>query len=132
MSARWTEEDLKRLEARRNATAKAPKGTKKYRNQPVDVGGLIFDSKKEGARWLELTLMQRVGKITGLRRQVRFALVVNQEHICDYVADFVYEKDGERIVEDVKSVATKTPLYSVKRKLMAACLGIEIREELNG
>lgn len=62
-----------------------------------------------------------------------------------YVADFVYEKktseqsalpDGslhslviwEKVVEDVKSPATITPTYRLKRKLMQDRFGITVAE----
>jgi hypothetical protein len=50
------------------------------------------------------------------------------ELATSYVADFVYIQDGQRVVEDVKSKATKTPEYIIKRKLMLWLKGIKIRE----
>jgi hypothetical protein len=35
----------------------------KYRAQPVVIDGIRFASKKEGARYLELKLLERAGKI---------------------------------------------------------------------
>ena len=58
---------------------------------------------------------------------------MNGQHICDYVADFVYAESflgsavESVIVEDYKSLATMTPIFAIKRKLMLACHGIEIR-----
>lgn len=34
-----------------------------------------------------------------------------------YIADFVYGEKGKTIVEDVKSEATKTEVYKIKKKL---------------
>lgn len=47
-----------------------------------------------------------------------------------YVADFSYfDCDlGKDVVEDVKSRATKTRVYEMKRKLLLERFGIEIRE----
>ena len=55
-----------------------------------------------------------------------------------YRADFSYERATEpdccgevhwlRVVEDVKSEATKTRVYAIKRKLMRERLGIDVRE----
>lgn len=55
-----------------------------------------------------------------------------------YQADFSYKRPTEpdctgevhwlRVVEDVKSRATKTRVYEIKKKLMREKLGIEIQE----
>lgn len=83
--------------------------------------GYTFDSKKEARRYLDLRAEQEAGSISQLRCQVEFPLTVNGQHICDYVADFVYYRDGVRVVEDVKSKVTKKlPVYRIKAKLMAA------------
>lgn len=96
------------------------------------VDGIEHDSKKEAARWQELNLMLRARLIDDLQRQVRFELIPKQEgeRPCTYIADFVYidRKTGEKIVEDVKSPATRTEAYRIKRKLMLYVHGIRIRE----
>ena len=73
--------------------------------------------------------MERAGTIRNLELQVRFNLVVNDQKICAYVADFQYERENKdgfwcNIVEDAKGV--ETPEFKLKKKLMKACLGIEI------
>lgn len=102
----------------------------KYRNQRVTVEGVEFDSKKEAARWVELQAAERAGQIWDLRRQVRFPLDVNGTHICDYVADFEWKVQmgscTARIVEDVKG--RKTREYGLKKRLMRALYGVEIKE----
>ena len=49
-----------------------------------------------------------------------------------YVADFSYEKQSgdhwELVVEDVKSKATRTVQYKIKRKLMLNKFHIQIQE----
>ena len=96
------------------------------------VDGIEHDSKKEAARWQELNLMLRARLIEDLQRQVRFELIPKQdgERACTYIADFVYidRKTGQRVVEDVKSPATRTEAYRIKRKLMLYVHGIRIRE----
>jgi hypothetical protein len=95
----------------------------------TDADGQHHDSKGEGRRWEELKLMQRSGLITNLIHQPSFDLIVNGVPICKYRADAeYYTADGERVVEDFKSPATVTPLYRVKRALMAAIHGITITE----
>lgn len=72
---------------------------------------------------------QAAGRIAALRCQVRFKLVVNGVKVAVYVCDFLYVQNGVRVVEDVKSEMTaKLPTYRLKRSLMKACHGIDIRE----
>ena len=108
---------------------------RKYRNTPVVVDGIRFDSKKEAKRWGELRSLEMASRdgISRLQRQVPFALDVNGQRICKYVADFMYYDhrwDPIRLrVEDVKSPATrKNPVYRIKKKLMKAIHGIDIME----
>ena len=115
----------------------------KYRNEPTIVDGFRFDSKREAKRWGELRLLEQAGEIQDLERQVRMPLIVNMELIGHYVADFryrVWEDDlpdpfasdpgTPRVlvvkVEDVKGV--KTPVYQLKKKIIKAQYGIEIKE----
>lgn len=113
----------------------------KYHNVPTErvtpAGNKIrFDSKKEARRYDELLAMLKAGKIRDLRLQVEFTLQAaytthdgQRIRAIRYKADFAYyTADGEYIVEDVKSRATQTPQYSMKKKLMAGELGIQIRE----
>lgn len=104
----------------------------KYNNVKTEVEGILFDSKKEAARWLVLRQMERVGDITDLQRQVKFEIVpkvkiggktIRAKH---YICDFVYEQNGVKIFEDVKGFANET--YLLKKHLMAAIHGIEILE----
>ena len=110
----------------------------KYGNRKTEVDGIVFDSKHEAMRWIELKYMERVGLIRDLKRQVKFCLVPTLEgegkkikqRAVYYVADFEYwEKttDGwKHVVEDAKGV--KTDVYKLKKKLMLWRHGIEIRE----
>ncbi|HEY9219521.1 MAG TPA: DUF1064 domain-containing protein [Phenylobacterium sp.] len=103
----------------------------KYRNKRTEVDGVVFDSRKESARYGELVLLQRAGEIRDLKRQVPFRMEVNGKLVCTYRADATYieTKTGELIVEDVKSPITrKDPLYRLKAKLLLAVHNIEIRE----
>lgn len=97
----------------------------KYRNQAVVVDGMRFASKSEAARWGELCLLQRAGQISDLKRQVIFTCEVNGEVITKYVADFVYIRDGQRVIEDRKG-GPETALFRIKSKLMHACFGVDI------
>lgn len=88
--------------------------------------GRAFDSKKEARRYIALKTEQQAGLIQGLRIQVGFRLKVAGITICFYRADFVYVRQGRRVVEDCKGM--KTRVYEMKKKLMRACYGIEIEE----
>ena len=96
------------------------------------VDGIVFDSKREAARYAELVLLHRAKKIRLLELQPVFPIVVNGVTVAKYVADFRYQtiplgfELAETIVEDVKGV--KTPLYRLKKKLVEAQYGIEITE----
>ena len=101
----------------------------KYGNKKVMVDGIKFDSKWESERYLYLKSLERAGTVKDLELQVRYNIAVNGEKICAYVADFRYQKqnkDGNwyEVVEDAKGV--ETPEFKLKKKLMKACLGIEI------
>lgn len=114
-----------------------------------------FQSQKEARRYDELMAMLRAGEIRDLRLQVDFTL---QEAYTDsagervrairYKADFTYRRkprwplpsmdpgefadkmewDWPLVVEDVKSRATKTKQYAIKRKMMKDRLNIDIQE----
>lgn len=110
----------------------------KYHNQHVRTSdGIVHDSQWEATRWTELKLLERAGKIKNLNRQVKFVLIPKQveyvgkkvkvvERECSYIADFVYQENGQTIVEDTKGLRTKD--YIIKRKLMLYMHGIKIRE----
>jgi hypothetical protein len=99
----------------------------KYRNKKVQTEDGTFDSKREHARWLVLKQSVAQGLISDLQRQVTFKLEVNGQLICRYRTDFTYRNaEGALVVEDAKGF--KTPEYKLKKKLMAACLGIDIVE----
>lgn len=110
----------------------------KYRSRKITVDGITFDSVKEANRYQELRMLERAGEIRDLQRQVPFVVIPTQrdengkliEKEVRYVADFTYIEKGKltRTVEDVKSEATRTREYIIKRKLMLYRNGIRIRE----
>ena len=78
----------------------------KYGNRKVELDGEKFDSIAERDQWASLRLMERAGD-QSLRRQVRFPLSgADGTRVCDYIADFVYRRDGVVVIEDVKGVVT--------------------------
>ena len=144
--------DLNNLspEARRKVLAKLGKAPSrsKYGAIKDSRGSIEFDSRKEAARFDELMLRLKAGQIRDLRLQVQFTL--KESYITPegerirairYIADFVYDAkeyvrhpEGEleilwrTIVEDVKSKATKTAVYRMKKKLMHEKFGITVQE----
>ena len=62
--------------------------------------------------------------------QVAFPLIKKSEYGREikYIADFTYYENGHLVVEDVKSKATVTPVYKIKRRLMQEIYGITIKE----
>lgn len=108
-----------------------PKKKSKYGNRKVELDGITFDSEKEAKRYGQLKMMLKAAEIGLLQLQVEYELNVEGEKVCSYVADFVYveSKTGKTIVEDVKSEMTrKLPVYRLKKKLMKAIYGINIKE----
>jgi len=110
----------------------------KYGAVKTEVDGIKFPSKREAARYGQLKLLERAGKVRNLQHQVTYKIVINGILVCKYIADFVYDEmrpgfDGWaedenalHVVEDCKGF--RTPTYRLKAKLMNACLGIKLRE----
>lgn len=105
----------------------------KYNAKKTTLDGLVFDSKREARRYVELRAMERSGEISNLQRQVRVELIPSFD--CDgkhfrgiyYVVDFTYtDADGNTVWEDVKGM--KTSVYLIKRKLVAYRYGKIIKE----
>lgn len=116
----------------------------KYHAKKVVIDGITFDSKKEGKRYKQLVEMQEKGEISNLQRQVKYLLIPAQrepntigprggikkgkllERECSYIADFVYDMNGSKVVEDTKGM--RTTEYIIKRKLMLYIYNIKIKE----
>jgi hypothetical protein len=136
-----------------------PKKTKpKQRNKKIVRDGKEFDSISEWQRWQELSRLEKAGIISHLRCQVEFELIPAQyeevptgelykigklketpkmKRVCveksvKYIADYVYDRDGETVVEDVKGYrdpkGATYAKYTIKRKLMLWVHGIKIQE----
>lgn len=125
----------------------------KYNAKKVEFDGHVFDSKKEKARYELLKEYYNSGLIDDLRRQVRYELespvveeyeeqlktkVVKKTRTLQrgiyYTCDFQYIKDGELVVEDVKSSPAQAKLdkaYQIRKKLLFARHGIKIKEVFN-
>ena len=102
----------------------------KYHNRKTLYDGIQFDSQKEADRYQELQWMQQAGLIQDLELQPRYDLIVNGHKLGFYRGDFRYKEvaTDSVILEDVKSPATRTAVYRLKKKLVKALYGVEIIE----
>ena len=115
----------------------------KYRSKKTVVDGITFDSKKEATRYWQLRQLEKADRVRDLELQPRFEIDVRRledplgdtYHIGFYKADFRYKETATaadhtsywvELVEDAKGV--RTPIYSLKKKLIEALYGIEIKE----
>ena len=112
----------------------------KYKNKKITYCGMEFDSVKEVRRYAELVALEKAGIIHNLECQVKFELIPAQklskpvrmlsgyvkrtERKVIYIADFVYVKEGQTIVEDTKGYETE--VFKIKRKLMLYRYGIQV------
>ena len=93
----------------------------KYKNTKIVVDNIKFESNLEATRYKELKLLQRAKQISNLRLQVPFLLQEGfkkngkTHRKIEYIADFVYEENGQTIVEDTKGMKTET--FKIKQKL---------------
>jgi hypothetical protein len=112
----------------------------KYHAIPIHVDGVRFASKKEAARFLELQCWQKAGQIADLEVHPVYPLHVMElwrsgspivvTTVGKFTADFQYTHlgTGEIVVEDVKSDATRTEAYRLRKKLVEAIHGFTITE----
>ena len=103
----------------------------KYHNKKTEYDGVTFMSRKE-ANYASLldTLKFAKGtsdKVLSYEKQVPYPIELNGKKICKYLADFkVTYCDGRIEIIDVKGF--KTDIYRLKKKLVEAQYGIEIKE----
>lgn len=102
----------------------------KYHNRKTIVDTIQFDSRKEAHQYQELVWMQQAGLICHHELQPRYDLIINGHPVGFYKVDFRYQEVATRtiITEDVKSEATRTAVYLLKKKLVRALYGTQIIE----
>jgi hypothetical protein len=107
---------------------KGQKKKSKYGNEKTEVGGILFDSKREAKRYKELLILLKAGVIGLLERQISYELNEGGTHSLKYIADFRYIlcATGETVVEDAKGM--RTVVYKKKKRLMKQVWGITIKE----
>lgn len=105
----------------KNATRRNKYGAKK-----TVVDGIKFDSQREAARYLDLLILFRAGKIRNLELQPQFEFKIDGKLMFKYIADFAYFEGETRVVEDSKGF--KTAVYKLKKKIVEAHHKIQVRE----
>ena len=97
---------------------------------PLEVNGVVCDSKKEAGRYMILLELQHRGEITSLIHQGRVSLDINGVHVCDFEPDFMYQtKDGKLNAEDVKGMKKGTVFmaFMLKARIFEAIYGTEVK-----
>ena len=93
----------------------------KYRNRKTMIKRILFDSEREGLRYLELLSREKTGEIQDLKLQEAFELqpafskAGKRYRAIYYYSDFSYNQDNKYIVEDVKGF--KTAVFQLKQKM---------------
>jgi hypothetical protein len=112
-----------------HVNGRAQQWRSKYKAQPVvDPEHGRFDSKREHQRFHLLRMREKAGEIRNLERSPRFDMIVNGIKCGFYKADFAYFENNKRIIEDVKSEPTRTPVYRLKKRIVEALYGVQIVE----
>lgn len=141
MSPRWTMADVRAHREKHPdagvALAPRDKLPSKLRNQHAFADNIEFDSKKEAAHYLLLKMRERLKEIDRLELQPEFPIYIDTPdrgriYCGKFTADFRYwehycGKDEVRVV-DVKSPASKTEAYQLRKKLVEAIYNITILE----
>lgn len=109
----------------------------KFFSKKVEIEGIMFDSKKEGQKYLELKELEKKGIIKDLELQKeyilqdKFKINGKTRREIRYKTDFTFitTKDGVFHAIDVKSPYTaKDKVYRIKKKLFEKRYGIELEE----
>jgi len=96
----------------------------KYNAKGQRIDGVWFASAAEATRYGQLLRMLDNRQIIKLELQPTYSITVDGMPICNYRADFRYQKlssagtIGVVIVEDVKGM--RTDVYAIKKKLFEA------------
>lgn len=133
-----------------NLFSKSKTDRSKYGNKQVVHDGITFDSIKEGERYLFLKEQQKKGVISNLQCHVKYELIPHQAHIVhrtkqlktklkewdeertlflaiNFTPDFVYERDGRTVAEDVKGSKFLTSKdFPLRQKLLYFRHGIYV------
>lgn len=91
--------------------------TNKYNARKVEYDNLVFDSKLELNVYKRLKELEKDNIIYNLDRQVKFELISKNDkyRACNYVADFVFDKDNTHYIIDVKGMVLD--VFKLKQKI---------------
>jgi len=110
---RFTEAEYAMMQERGKTPSVPPMSSKpsKYHAIICEADGIKFRSKKERARYLELTVLKQGGECWFLR-QVPFYLPGNTKYVLDFM---IFWKDGKVTYEDVKGKRLASFIRSKKQ-----------------
>lgn len=97
--------------------------------------GIIFDSKAEMMRYIDLVNLQKGGVIKDLQLQPEFKVYIADMLFCTYTADFQYFNNDvmQWITEDVKSQGTlMETAFKLRCKAAELYHGIKVTIVVNG
>jgi hypothetical protein len=94
------------------------RGKNKYGAIKTEYAGVIYDSKAEANRAMELDILEKKGLVKNIQRQVKFPITIKGKKVFTYIADFVYDSPSGKVVEDVKGV--RTAMFNLKKKCVEA------------
>lgn len=120
----------------------------KYNAVRTTIDGHTFASKAEAKRYGELRLLEKAGEIERLELQPKFPIYavsllsdpdeppelpfkeVRLTKVGRYTADFKYfdKRKRQEVIEDIKSSATSTQAYRLRKRHVEAQYGVTITE----
>lgn len=83
----------------------------KFNAKKTEVDRILFDSKKEAKRYVELKSLKKAGEVIVFFRQLPLRLPEGTSYKLDFL---VFWRDGNVTFEDVKGM--KTDVYKLKKK----------------
>ncbi len=125
MTEKWTAADYQAYSKKQEKARESRYGA--IPTQTAD--GKKFDSHVEAMYYNRALVLQQAGEVVKIELKVRFEFWVNGVLITTYELDFrITYADGRIEHVDTKSKPTLTPLYKIKKALMLAVHGIELKE----
>ena len=97
--------------------------------------GIVFDSKTEMKRYIDLKMLERAGVIKDLQLQPEFPVYIAGELFCTYTADFQYFNNDVQqwITEDAKTTGTMMDkAFKLRCKAAELYHGIKVTIVING
>ena len=108
--------DVRRLNPQLDDILEEGKKPRKYRNQPIIVDGIRFDSGKEAARAQELMTLYRAGEIIALVFHKRMPVHPEGSEPIYIAPDFIFvDRELNIHVEDTKAFDKKTGKFQLTR-----------------